>query len=100
MLIAILPFEGGDPVKIFHEMPLPAWNLVRWTPDGRALTYIVTKDGVSNIWLQPLDSGKPKQLTNFKEDQIFRLAWSRDGKYLAFDRGMTINDVILISDFR
>lgn len=100
MVIAILPFQGGDPVKVFNEMPLPAWGLVRWTPDGRALTYIVTKDGVSNIWLQPLDGAKPKQLTNFNEDQIFRLAWSRDGKHLAFDRGMTINDVILISDFR
>jgi Tol biopolymer transport system component len=97
---AIFPFEGGAPVKIFREMPQPAWGLTRWTPDGRALTYIVTKDGVSNIWLQTVDGGKPRQLTNFKEDQIFRLAWSRDGKFLAFDRGMTINDVILISDFR
>jgi Tol biopolymer transport system component/DNA-binding winged helix-turn-helix (wHTH) protein len=97
---AIVPFEGGEPVKIFKEMPFPAWGLARWTPDGRALTYIVTKEGVSNIWLQPVDGGKPRQLTSFKEDQIYRLAWSRDGKLLAFDRGMTINDVILISDFR
>jgi len=100
MVMAILPFEGGDPIKVFNELPPPAWGLARWTPDGRALTYIVTKDGISNIWLQPLGGGKPKQLTNFNEDQIFRLAWSRDGKYLAFDRGMTINDIILISDFR
>jgi len=100
MVMAILPFSGGDPIKVFNEPPTPAWGLVRWTPDGRALTYIVTKDGVSNIWTQPLDGGKPKQLTSFNEDQIFRLAWSRDGKHLAFDRGMTINDIILISDFR
>src|SRR5262249_43427581 len=100
MIIAILPFNGGEPIKVFNEMPLPAWGLLRWTPDGRALTYIVTKEGVSNIWLQPLDGGQPKQLTNFKEDQIFRLAWSRDSRDLAFDRGMTIKDIILLSDFR
>jgi Tol biopolymer transport system component/DNA-binding winged helix-turn-helix (wHTH) protein len=100
MVIAIIPFAGGNPVKEFKEMPLPDYGILRWTPDGRALTYILTKDGVSNIWLQPLDGGQPKQLTNFNEDQIFRLAWSRDGKYLAFDRGITIKDIILISDFR
>jgi Tol biopolymer transport system component/DNA-binding winged helix-turn-helix (wHTH) protein len=99
-VIAIISFTGGDPVKVFKEMPLPDAGILRWTPDGRGLTYILTRDGVSNIWLQPLDGGRPKQLTNFREDRIFRLAWSRDSKYLAFDRGVTIKDVILISDFR
>lgn len=100
MVVAIVPFIGGNPTEVFDEMPLPTHGLLRWTPDGRALTYIVTNDGVSNIWLQPLDGGQPKQMTNFKEDQIFRLAWSHDGKDLAYDRGVTIKDIILISDFR
>jgi hypothetical protein len=99
-VIAIIPFTGGDPVKVFKEMPLPDSGILRWTPDGRGLTYILTRDGVSNIWFQPLVGGQPKQLTNFKEDRIFRLAWSHDSKYLAFDRGVTIKDVILISDLR
>ncbi|MCI0662673.1 MAG: winged helix-turn-helix domain-containing protein [Acidobacteria bacterium] len=100
MFAAIFPFEGGEPIKVFDQMPAPAWGLLRWTPDGRALTYIVTKDGVSNIWLQPVDGGRPKQLTHFNEDQIFRLAWSHDGKNLAYDRGVTIKNIIHLSDFR
>jgi Tol biopolymer transport system component len=84
----------------FCEIPQPNYELLRWTPDGRALTYTVTNAGVSNIWLQPIDGGRPKQITNFKEDQIFRMAWSHDGKNLAFDRGVTINNIILISEFR
>jgi len=97
---AIFSIDGGEPVKVFDQMPAPAWGLLRWTPDGRALTYIVTKDGVSNIWLQPADGGRAKQLTHFNEDQIFRLAWSHDGKNLAYDRGVTIKNIIHISDFR
>ncbi len=47
-----------------------------------------------------MDGGKPVQLTDFKSDNIFSFDWSRDGKFLALSRGSTINDVVLISDFK
>ncbi|HMY76850.1 MAG TPA: hypothetical protein PLQ88_33835, partial [Blastocatellia bacterium] len=77
-------------------MTPPEFNLFRWSPDGRALTYIVKRQGISNLWSKPIDGGEPKQLTNFTSDQIYRFAWSRDGKFLACERGMTINDVVMI----
>lgn len=73
---------------------------MRWTADGRALTYIVTREGVSNLWNQPLAGGPPKQLTNFQSETIFSFGWSRDGKQLALVRGVANNDVVLISNFR
>ena len=94
--IAIIPIEGGVPVKAFD---LPAMN-VRWSSDGRALTYIDTRDNASNIWSQPLAGGPVRQLTNWKSDRIFNFAWSRDGKQLALSRGFITNDVVLISDAR
>ncbi len=65
-----------------------------------ALNYIDTINGVSNIWSLPLDGGPPKQLTNFKTDQIFWFDFSRDGKQLALSRGTQTSDVILIRDFK
>ena len=85
------------------ELPRPSFNGapgLRWTPDARALTYIDTTGGVSNIWSLPLDGGAPKQLTDFKTDQIFWFDLSRDGKQLALSRGTQTSDVILIRDFR
>jgi|SRR2546427_2010056 len=76
------------------------WGHVRWTPDGRALTYINTRGIVSNIWLQPVDGGPPKQLTDFKTDRIFSFDWSRDGKWLGCSRGVVDSDVVLIKGFR
>jgi hypothetical protein len=73
---------------------------LRWTPDARALTDIDTINGVSNIWSLPLDGGPPKQLTDFKTDQIFLFDFSRDGKQLALSRGTQTSDVILIRDFK
>jgi hypothetical protein len=36
----------------------------------------------------------------FLWNSIGQVAWSRDGKRLAFERGAEINDVTLISDFK
>ena len=94
--IAIIPFEGGEPIKVFDRPT----GFVRWTTDGRALTYIETRQGVSNLWSQPLAGGPPTQLTNFSAETIFNFAWSRDGKQFALARGVINNDVVLINNFR
>jgi eukaryotic-like serine/threonine-protein kinase len=96
---AIIPFEGGPPTKVF-DLPQPFGQLIRWTPDGRALTYVEVREGVSNIWSQPLDGGPPKQLTIFKTDQIVTYAWSHDGKQLVCARGSQKSDVVMISDLK
>ncbi|MBL8189824.1 MAG: PD40 domain-containing protein [Acidobacteria bacterium] len=93
--IALSPFEGGEPV-IIEGMPVPDFALLRWSPDGKSLTYIATEHGASNIWSKPIDGGQARRLTNFPSDQIFRFAWSRDGKTLACERGMVINDAVLL----
>lgn len=97
--VAVIPFAGGEPL-IVEPMAPPEFGIVRWSPDSRALVYIATRQGVSNLWSQPLDGGAAKQLTDFTTDQIFRFAWSRDGKYLACERGLVINDVVLLSSVK
>ena len=74
------------------------WSGPKWMPDGQALTYIVTHGGISNIWVQPLTGGPPRQLTKFDQDQIFTFAWSSDGKKLACVRGTNVTAAILIKD--
>jgi Tol biopolymer transport system component len=73
---------------------------VRWTPDGRALAYVDTRDDASNVWSQPLAGGAPRQITDFKSDLIYMFDWSRDGKQLALWRGRMYRNVVLINDFR
>ena len=94
--IAILPFEGGKPVKLLR-IPVRDWQRVQWIENGRALSYIDVVDGVSNIWSYDLASGATKQLTHFKSDQIFAYAWSPDFKQLATQRGTTVSDVTIIN---
>lgn len=94
--VAVSPFAGGEP-RVIEEMTLPEFGLLRWSLDSRALTYIVTRQGVANIWSQPIDGGEAKQLTRFTTDRIFRFAWARDGKHLACERGLDIHDIVLLN---
>ena len=100
--LAIVPFAGGQPAKVF---PLPATATttgsvpIHWTPDGHAITFINTVDGVSNIWEQPVEGGPPRAVTRFTSDKIFYFDWSRDGR-LALSRGTDTTDAVLIKNFQ
>lgn len=96
--LAVVPAGGGAPSRLFDVSPtVNTWAEIRWTADGRALTYIDAPNGAGNIWSQSLDGGPPRQLTNFKADKVFRFDRSRDGKRLVFSHGVETNDVVLIS---
>jgi eukaryotic-like serine/threonine-protein kinase len=101
--ISVISFEDGRLIKTFDIQPTTMmkgdYKVLRWTPDGGGLAYIDTRTGADNIWARPLDGSPERQLTDFKSEQIFRFAWSRDGKYLAVTRGAMMKDVILISGF-
>jgi Tol biopolymer transport system component len=95
--LALLPIDGGEPVKIFPQA-LNTGFPAKWSPDGRALTYIDSSQ--SNIWLQPIEGGEPRKLTDFTNDLIFGFEWSPDGKRLACVRGIWERDLVLIKNFR
>ena len=71
---------------------------MRFTPDGKAVAFVLADKGIENIWTQPLDGGKPRKLTHFDLRQISDFSWSRDGKHLAVVRNEFTDDVILLRD--
>jgi Tol biopolymer transport system component len=73
---------------------------MRWSADGQALTYLDTRAGVTNIWAMPLDGRGARAVTDFKSDLIFYYEWSRDGKRLAYARGLVTDDAVLITNSR
>jgi len=96
--VAVIPAEGG---AAFHVFPLPSGvGALRWSPDGKALHYVLTRDGASNVWEQPLSGGNARQFTHFTSGLIFDFSWSRDGKELLLSKGDNASDVVLITKFR
>jgi Tol biopolymer transport system component len=96
-MLGIASTEGG---KLLKHVELP--RNIQWTPDRKSITYSDIRDGVWNLWLLPLDGSPAKQLTysKDKESRIMNFAWSRDGKYLAFNRTSEATDIVLINSVK
>ena len=94
--MALVETESGHTtVKDFDRL---RFGMVRFSQDGKGVVYPARENGVDNLWLQPLDGSKGKQLTNFKTEHLWDFHWSLDGKQLAVVRGHNDADVVLIRD--
>lgn len=94
--LVVMSVKGGDPLRTFN---IPGDFLgPYWAPDGRSLEYVLTRDGASNIWEQPLTGGKPAKLTRFTSDRIFYFSWSPDRRRLWLIRGEVSTNVVLLSN--
>ncbi len=98
IILQVISSTGGP---VLYTLPYVAGTVQsRWSPDSKAIDYLLTRGGVTNLWRQPLTGGQPKQITNFTSGLIFDFAWSRDGKQLALGRGSRSSDIVLITNFR
>jgi Tol biopolymer transport system component len=89
---------GGAPLHTF-EVPSDI-RMAQFTPDGKAIAFVLRRNQSTNIWEQPLAGGDLIQLTKFSFTDLFTFAWSRDGEELAFSRAQGKTDVVMMSGFR
>ncbi len=68
---------------------------LRWVPRRSAISYIEDRDGVSNIWMQPVGGGPAIRVTSWTSGNIYSFDWSADGA-LVYSRGMTTRDVVMM----
>ena len=95
--LLVFPLAGGKATGNFDLPGNTAHRLLRWTPDGTGIAYLVTQRGVTNLWKQPLDGSAPSPLTNFSKHRIYNFAWSPDGQQLAVARGSRTSDAVAIT---
>jgi Tol biopolymer transport system component len=96
--LAIAPASGKQPLRSL-DVPYGMQSL-QFTPDSKAVAFLLTRDHATNIWEQPVAGGEPIQLTRFPSGDIFAFSWSSDGRQLAFSRGVRKTDVVMMSNLR
>ena len=95
---AVTSVDGGATLKIF-DAPGGIQG-PRWSPDGGSLQYLLTQNGTTNLWEQPLTGEAPRKLTNFSSGQVFDFSWSPDRRHLLMARGTRSSDVVLLRGLR
>jgi serine/threonine protein kinase len=97
--LVLVPLNAGPKPQVEFLVPDPRYaSSSQFTPDGKALVYVIHDGGTDNLWLQPLDGSHGRQLTNFKGDEIQNFLHSPDGKLLGVMRTHRESDVVLLRD--
>ena len=97
--IALVPLDAGPQPAVRLVDPDPRISgAAAFLPDGKAAVYSVRENGVDNLWLQPLDGSRSRQMTNFKSDTISTFRFSPDGKTIGVLRSHVESDVVLLRD--
>jgi serine/threonine protein kinase/Tol biopolymer transport system component len=98
----VLRVVAADRDTILYSLQLPPFvtRSIRWTRDGKGISYVDVQGGVSNVWIQPLDGSPPVQATHFTSDLVSAHQWSPDGKFLAVTRTTSSTDILLMTSDR
>jgi len=92
--LSVAPLDGNGPridlVAAFADVGKAAV----WAAGCQGLLYLAGTGG--DIWRVGLDKTPPQRVTDLKGERVFQLAVSADGKQLAYARGHSNSDVVLI----
>ncbi|MEX0785880.1 MAG: S9 family peptidase [Dehalococcoidia bacterium] len=81
MSVYVAPLKGGGAAQRFTQGKHD--HSPRWSPDGRYLAFVSSRDEKNQIYLLPLEGGEPRQLTKTKFG-AGQPVWSPDGKRIAY----------------
>jgi eukaryotic-like serine/threonine-protein kinase len=93
----VVSLDSGEIVHVFDYDPRHVGGL-SFSPDGKSVIYPIREHSIDNLTAQPLAGGPTHQLTNFDSLKIYYYNWSADRKSVAFVRGESPSDIVLIQD--
>jgi dipeptidyl aminopeptidase/acylaminoacyl peptidase len=79
--IWLMDIDGRNPRQLTNSAR--GESSPRFSPDGKSLLFISSRDGSSNLYLIPVAGGEARRLTNISTS-ISDPVWSPDSKWIAF----------------
>ncbi|MBP6672603.1 MAG: protein kinase [Bacteroidetes bacterium] len=95
--VSAVSINGGASRRLF-EAHKNMTSGIKVRPGTGELSYIITKDGVSNIFLHSAAGGTERQFTDFDEHIFQNFEWTPDGRSVVVSRGEVRSDVVILND--
>jgi Tol biopolymer transport system component/DNA-binding winged helix-turn-helix (wHTH) protein len=92
--IAITPLQARLPTRTLPLTKTHTGRTLRWSRDGRALAFLDSSGGTSNVWLQSVDGGPPRALTHETEGRMTTFDWPGEGSVVVWTRMTEVGDVV------
>ncbi len=83
----IIPTAGGEAIQVTQS---GRDSSPSWSPDGKTLAFLSSRDGDSQVYLLSMDGGEAKKLTQLSTGAD-SFKWSPDGKNIAFTSAVYID---------
>jgi eukaryotic-like serine/threonine-protein kinase len=96
--LSVVSADSGELLKQFDVTYNGVSPKTFWSRDGQSIFFLKTRDEISTIYRQPLDSDTPVKVIESKTDPIFRFALSGDDRLIAYESGSLIQEVILVEN--
>ncbi len=77
----IVPINGGRPKQLTTSKSADFNG--RWSPDGKSVAFLSSRDGAPQIYLIDPNGGEARKISDIKEG-VSDLAWSPDGQRFSF----------------
>jgi Tol biopolymer transport system component/tRNA A-37 threonylcarbamoyl transferase component Bud32 len=99
LTLVVITMDGSAPPRELGTIaPATGNGLLEWTAAGDGILFSTVER--TNVWLQPLDGGTPRRVTNLSDLGIARGRRTHEGDSLILARGAAQTDAYLISNFR
>lgn len=94
MTLALVSTETGEVLKYPTTPSNDDIPFLDWSKDGENLFVVLQRGKPVSLWKIPLNGSQPEQLREWENDEIFRLAISRNGERVFYEVGNQLNSVV------
>lgn len=96
--LTLLSAETGEVWRQFETPPSDGLYLLEWRKNNQNLLFAAKQNGTTSLWELRIDGAEAKKLKEWQYESVFRLAVSKDGEKIFYEKGVTANSVILLRD--
>ena len=94
MMLALVSAETGAVLNYPATPQNDSIPFLDWSKDGENLFVVLQRGKPFSLWKLPLNGREPEQLREWENDEIFRLAISRNGERVFYEVGNQLNSVV------